>query len=366
MHILFDLRSLTLLPVAVQIDLATMFDRLIHALKEDMHATLLVSQDSPIPRHEHASTSYITTEKPAHSHAAWRELKSIVKHIQPTHYWSPDLRILPPRNLPVIFMIQELKTLLRPQGTSWFKRWHLSRRIQNNLLLARSVICTSHALKVRMIATFGYFLRRKLEVIHNGIHPLFRKHTVAEITKIRRQFLIPKTYIMMVGDTPNVFLTPLRALGRAEEVAVFSCVIVGPKTLQADLRETIRDCHLEGLIRFIDDENVSYQELSTLYSGATVTFESTQRGDYRPTILQSLASGTPVICAAGNDAHELYGNAVLGVHPTQASEWAKAYESIILSATLRERLNERGERCVEEKRWSITWQQLLSIFSEHL
>jgi alpha-1,3-rhamnosyl/mannosyltransferase len=323
-----------------------------------------VSKDSPITRHEHASTSYITTEKPAYTHAAAHELKAIIKQINPTHYWSPDPRILPPRHLPVIFMIQELTTLLMPQDVSWFKRWRLNRRIQNNLLLAHAVVCTSHALKVRMIATYGYFLRRKLEVIHNGVHPLFRKHTVAEITHIRRQFLIPKSYIIMVGDAPNVFLTPLRALGRAEEVAAFSCVIVGPKTLQADLRETIRDCHLEGLIRFIDDETISYQQLSTLYSGATVTFESTQRGDYRPTILQSLASGTPVICAAGNDVHELYGNAVLGVHPTQASEWAKAYESIILSASLRERLIERGERCVEEKRWSIAWQKLLSIILE--
>lgn len=361
MHILFDLRSLTHLPVPVQIDLATMFDRLIHALEGNMRATLLVSADSPITRHEHPSVAYIVAGRSMHHRAAFRELKAIIKTTSPTHYWSPDPRITPPKNIPVIYMIQELTDLLMPSRKSWFKRWRLGIRVRNNLLLARAVICTSHALKIRMIASLGYFLRRKIEVIHNGVHPLFREHTVAEITEVRRQFLVPKSYVIIVGDAPDIFLTPLQALGRAEEVSAISCVIVGPKDLQSELRETIRDCHLEGLTRFIDDEVLTYQQLSTLYSGATVTFEPTQRGDYRPTILQSLASGTPVICAAGNDVHELYGNAVLGVHPTQSSEWIKAFESIILSATLRERLHERAGACVAEKRWSVTWQELLHI-----
>jgi glycosyltransferase involved in cell wall biosynthesis len=361
MHILFDLRTIERLPVAYQIDLMSMWDRIIPTLEPKMHVTVFVTKDATISRLEHPAITYVSSGRSRDAKPTREEIAAAVKRHRPTHYLSPDPMLPPPRGLPVAYLISGVSHLLSDETQGVFKRWLRFRCVRRHLEMASAIITTSHALSVRVIAAFGWGLRHKVRVLHRGIHPAFRTHTVSEVALERRKHLIPRSYAMLLGDSVETLKVPLLALGRSEDVSAVTCVIVGPASLSDDLRETIREAHLEGLVRFIDDELLTMQALSTLYSGAVVTFEPTPNADYRPVILQSMASGTPVICAASGDNDELYGKAVAVVHPTSVSEWLKAFEMIILSSLLRERLITRGFECVAEKRWSVTWRTLYDI-----
>lgn len=361
MHILFDLRTIERLPVAHQIDLMSMWDRIIPTLDETIHVTIFVTRDTQITKFKHPSITYVSTGRDCTQEPTKEELAAAVKRHEPTHYLSPDPRLAPPSHVPAFYMILEVGHLV-PKYTkhAWFKRWLKTRSIRRNLAAARAIFCPSEVVSRNILATFVYPVRYKREIIHRGVHPAFRTHTPAEISITRRAYLIPRSYAIMLGDSSETLSVPLRALGQSEDVSAITCVIVGPSHLPDELRETIRDCHLEGLVRFIDDNKITMQDLSTLYSGAQVTFEPAWKGDYRPSILQSMACGTPVICAASDDNEELYGNAVHVVHPTNTTEWLRAFESITLSSLLRERLIERGNKCIMDKLWSTTWREIFA------
>ena len=119
-----------------------------------------------------------------------------------------------------------------------------------------------------------------------------------------------------------------------------------------------------GQRRFINAAAIPPEDLSALYSGAVATFEPAYGADYRPSILRSMACGTPVICAADAANGELYGNAALRVHPTDPAEWARAFVSLTLSAPLRERLVARGEACAAERSWGATARASFAIAAE--
>lgn len=364
MHILFDLRTLERLPVAHQIDLVSMWDRILPTIEADMRITLFVTSDAKLPRFDHPAITYVSSGKNHHRKASREELSAVIKRHRPTHYLSPDPRLPPPREIPSFFIISELTHLFADVKRGLFKKWRRFRVLRRHLASVSGIICPSHALFVRLVAAFGWFIRHKCRIVHHGVHPAFRTHTTNEITLMRRKFLIPKAYAILLGDSIETLKIPLQALGRCEEVSAITCIIVGPSHLSHALRETIREAHLEGLIRFIDDDHLTMHQLSTLYSGAVVTFEPSCGADYRPAILQSMASGTPIICAASTDHDELYGNATVVVHPSSITEWMKAFEMIILSSLLRDRLIARGFDCVAEKGWGKTWRNIYNILRD--
>ena len=360
-HILFDLRTLGILTPPARVYLLALVDGLLPALLEGNRATVALPPDEPFPlqRIEHPNIAYRTLAHPARSRQGAHELAALVRETRPGVYWGADPTVAAPatpwrrRRLRVVYAFQ---TLTRPSANGlirWVARSWRQLTVYRRILLADALVCPSHALAVRLVARLGLRARRRARVIRNGVHPLFRRHTEEEILAARRAWLVPRRYVMMAGHSvfAKDLAVPLRALGQNEEVSSVTCVIVGDARLPAALRETIRDCHLEGMVRFIDAAAISLEALSALYSGAVATFEPANGAEYRPAILRSMACGTPVICGADAANNELYGNAALRVHPTDPTEWSRAFVSLSLSAPLRERLTARGEACAAERSW---------------
>lgn len=343
--------------------LVAMADSLLPAMAPEDRVTILTTREtlafySPIA---HDAITYLTSSAPGRSSDGARELAEIVHRLRPDIYWSADPLMRPPTpsaaHTPrVVFAIQELFHFSDPGNFTLRERllWRFVAKAR--LRRADALICPSHALEVRLVAHLGLHARRHTHVIFNGVHPIFRHHSQDEITRVRRKWLVPKRYVLMVGHAraKEVLETPLRALASSEEISSITFLLVGDAALPAALRETVRDLHLEGMVRYLDLQALPLTDLSTLYSGAVATFEPSRYADYRPAILQSMACGTPVICSAGDATEELYGNAALRVHPTDPVEWAKAFSALTLSANFRERLLARGEACVAERTWTAT------------
>lgn len=361
MHILFDLRTVDVLPTADRIYLVALVDGLLPALREGDRVTVLLAKGKPLafPPIEHPAVAYVEAEREGRSSAGAAELTRLARRLRLDVYWSADPTLRPPtwpRRLKVVFAAEELLHVSDPARFGRLERFWWRLTVRPRLAAAQALVCPSHAQEVRVIAALGLHVRRKTHVVPNGVHPLFRQHDEAEIVAARRRWLVPQRYVLLVGRAEGAHNldTPLRALAGNEEVSSATCVIVGDATPSPALRALIRDCHLEGMVRTIDADALPPEDLSALYSGASVTFEPSMSADYRPTILQSMACGTPVICAASAVNEELFGNAVLRVHPTDAAEWGKAFTAITLSSGLRERLVGRGLAHVAGRTWTAT------------
>lgn len=373
-HILFDLRTLGSLPPPAQAYLLALADGLLPALLEGHRATVVLAEGAAFPLQpiEHPNIAYRTLEHAAHSRAGAREMHALMRRLRPNVYWSADASVPPPvmawrwRKLCVVYAFQ---TLPRPSAyglTRWLARLWRRLTLHRRLLGADALVCPSHALAARLVLRLGLRARRQVRVIRNGVHPLFRQHSEEEILQARRTWLVPRRYVMLAGHSAFAkdLAIPLRALGQNEEVSSVTCVVVGDAKLPGALRETIRDCHLEGMVRFIDATAIPPEDLSALYSGAAATFEPAYGADYRPAILRSMACGTPVICAADAANEELYGNTALRVHPTDPTEWGRAFVSLTLSAPLRERLIARGLACAAERHWGATAKATFAVAAE--
>ncbi len=373
MHILFDLRSLNALPAPDWLYLVALVDGLLPALTDSDRITILTARKSPLllPPLEHPSVRYVEAKHHGRSLGGAWELNRWVHNLAPDVYWSADPLMRPPARrhhpITIIFAVEQLLHFAEAGRYGRMKRWKWWLMAVPRLWAADALICPSHALEVRLIAGLGLGIRRKTHVIPNGVHLVFRRHNEAEIATVRRRWLVPKRYVLMVGHAigQHNLKTPLQALAENEEVSSPTCILVGDAKPSPELRAFLREQHLDGMVRFIDINALTPSDLSALYSGASATFEPSLRADYRPTILQSMACGTPVIGAATQANQEYFGNAILRVHPTNASEWSKALTALTLSADLRERLIQRGLAIANTYTWSATAKASLALARCH-
>lgn len=349
--------------MATRYYLAAIVDSLLPALEEEDRVTILFNHTLrfPFPLIEHPSVQYRMMRCRARGKRGALELQALIRTDCPDIYWSADPLIRPPaapagKRIRTVFAVEELLHFTHSSVFSWRERISWRLHAAHRLLTADAIVCPSHALRVHLVAHVGLRLRRRIQIIPNGVLPIFRRHTEEEIVSVRRKWLVPKRYVLMTeqAGTDDYLETPLKALALSYDASSITCVIVGRPELPELLRETIRDGHLEGLVRFIDATQLPISDLSTLYSGASVIFDPSQRVDYRPAMLQGMACGTPIICAASAANKELYGNAALVVHPTDPAEWSAAFIDLTLSSTLRDRLRQRGEACAARFTWTAT------------
>lgn len=351
MHILFDLRTYKQLSMSAGIYLADMVDAFLPALQEDDHVTIVLGLTTLLPWEpfEHPSVRYLIAREDPYSTAGKRELAQLCRLHQPDVWWTADAALTPPprtKRFPIkaVFAIEAMRNLYGTRAKKSLLRFFQPLQARKNLLLADALVCPNKAVASHTVYELGLALRRKVAVIPSGIHPIFRVHSDEEVLQMRRQLLIPQRYVLIASTSATAhYLEPvLAAMGANEEVSSVTCVILGDADLPNHLREVIRDCHLEGMVRFLNNAKLSPAEIATLYSGAFLLFEPSQDVAYLPSILRAMACGTPVVCAASQANEDLFGQAVLRVHPTDTREWSQALTTLTLSTSLRDRLIARG------------------------
>lgn len=349
MHILFDLRTFKRLTMSASIYLADMVDAFLPALQEGDRVTILLGAATLLPWDpiEHPAVAYLAVHEAPGTRTATAELTKLLQSSQVDIWWSADTSLPPPKlkhPFKLVYAVENLQVLFGNQKGGFWNRLAEKRIALQNLLRADAIICPNKAISARVIHAIGISARHKTFIIPNGIPPVFRCHAVEEIVQMRRKLLIPQRYVLVNGSASTAdYLTPvLEALGASEEISSITCVVLGDAKLPNTLREVIRDCHLEGMIRFLNVAKLEVPEIAALYSGASILFEPSQAIAYFPSILRAMASGTPVVCAASPANEELYGQAVLRIHPTDAREWISAFTTLTLSTALRDRQIAKG------------------------
>ena len=225
---------------------------------------------------------------------------------------------------------------------------------------ARKVISVSEGLKRELVEQYGYS-PEQVEVIPNGVdYARFSKDTSHSARLLRRKLGIAPDeqvvlYLGRLMERKRV-IDLVRALPLVRrEVPNVRLVIVGRRNANAErIEQAARELYVSGKVTMVD--HVSYDEVPSYYAMADVYALPSAYEGFPFTILEAMASGTPVVASniPGIDEqitpHE---NGLL--HPVgDVRTIADHIVRILQAPALAVKFSNAGRRLVQEKYdWGI-------------
>jgi glycosyltransferase involved in cell wall biosynthesis len=259
---------------------------------------------------------------------------------------------------PFVVTIYDLSFLRHKEAFRPFNRWYLSRFTPISAQRARRVIAISESTK-RDIVQFLNVPPERVDVIHCGVDPTFRRLPTQQVDRFRRERGLPERFVLYVGTLePRKNLDRLiRAYGqwRASDPGAPHLVVAGARGWYYE--QIFRDVQVMGLVDDIMFPGyVPADELPWWYNAAGLfAYPSLFEGFGLP-VLESMACGTPVICSDVSSLPEVVGDAALLVMPDDEAGLAEAMRHAWSDAALRQEMSERGQ----VRARLFTWEQAAS------
>ena len=258
-----------------------------------------------------------------------------------------------------------------------FPQHHLPRnRIFLNVAMplflrrADAVICVSEHTRRDAISAYG-IPEEKMIVIHEGVHPRFRRiDDEAAHQAVREIYALPERFVLSVGTIEPrknypLLIEAFAELMRRQNDATSQLIIVGREGWLFE--ETYRAVHSSGMtgrvrfVGYIDDAH-----LPVLYSMADIFALSSVYEGFGFPPLEALACGAAVVCSNASSLPEIVGDAALLLPPTNARAWADALERVWTDAALRRDLRSRGPAWAARFTWQAAAQATRRVYDELL
>jgi glycosyltransferase involved in cell wall biosynthesis len=215
---------------------------------------------------------------------------------------SPTPMLLPCRGEKII-TIHDLFFITNQQLVQPESRCYFRSQLRKNVDKADGIICVSQATCSQLLEMFP-LAAAKTRVIYHGVAPLFFADP-SRPGELRKKYSLPEKYILFTGTIePRKNLpTLLQALLKLKQAGiVIPLVIAGSRGWSVgEFRE--REKELGSQVRELG--YVDYADLPSLYREAQFfVFPSLAEGFGLP-LLESMASGTPVLCSDIPVFHEI-------------------------------------------------------------
>lgn len=164
----------------------------------------------------------------------------------------------------------------------------------------------------------------KIDVVYQGCDTAFYRSVSDEVKReVSEIYGLPQRYIVAVGtvERRKNQLLAIKALRRLpDDVMLF---IVGRRTAYADeLDKYIDDYGLRHRVKFL--VNVPFAHLPALYAMAVFSSYTSRFEGFGIPVMESIATGTPVVAATGSSLEEAGGPGGLYVDPDDVSGYVSA------------------------------------------
>ncbi len=179
----------------------------------------------------------------------------------------------------------------------------------------------------------------KISVIYEGVGEEFKE--IKDVEEIKRKYNLTKKYVLGMGG-------------------------IGARKNTNGLSEAFKKLHQPGLELAIIGKTLGFvpqSDLPALYSGAEVfVYPSFYEGFGLP-VLESLASGTPVVTSNNSSLPELGGKAAFYVNPEDVNSVAEKIRNVLdLSPKDRKSIVKLGINQAHKFSWEKTAKETLSVY----
>lgn len=281
----------------------------------------------------------------------------------PLHFGVP----LPSR-LKVITTVHDLRPYLFPGYSPHARsaRLHLAHclALRASLRSADVIITLSNATRETIRCTFPK-VESRVRVIPGAADPVFfEAQTPARVALTCRRFMLERPFILYVGRRdPYRGLVPLiRAFSQIRRRGFdVMLAVAGPNEgSYVEPEAEVRRLNLLGSVRFLG--TVDLDDLRALYRRAELlAFASVFEG-FGLTLLEAMASGTPVVCSALSSIPEVAGKAAIYVDPSRPESIAEGMMRVLSDPKVRTELIQRGQERARHFVWPDIARQVLQVY----
>ncbi|MHB0857201.1 MAG: glycosyltransferase family 4 protein [Anaerolineae bacterium] len=272
--------------------------------------------------------------------------------------------LLPPLSgIPTVLTVHDLIFERFPQHHKFLNYRYLSAAMPLYCRRASAIVAVSEATRQDLMALYG-IEPAKVTVIPEAAADRFRPADAEHIAEVRRRYALPPHYILRVGT-----IEPRKNLDRLVDACgplfqdglIDALVIVGGKgwLYEGFFR------HLEAspwrdrviLPGFIPD-----QDLPAVYAGAVVTVEPSLYEGFGLSVLEAMASGSPVCCSGVSSLPEVGGDAARYFAPEDVASMVDSLRAVVSDDALRSAMRDQGLARAASFSWHSTAEQTLALY----
>jgi len=255
-------------------------------------------------------------------------------------FYSPSF--MPPlySRIPYVFTIHDLMHLF--YYSVWHRRYY--RQVIARLAAkAKQVITVSQFSKQQLVDLLGVD-ENKITVIYNGVDATYRLNTEA--------LQAETPYFLYVGNRRKNKNLPamLTAFARADIPSDFSFFLSGHGDDM--LCPLISKLGIKKRVRFLG--TIPEVDLPKLYKGAYATLYVSLMEGFGLPVVESMASGTPVLTSTAGSLPEIAGGAAVCVDPRDVDAIAGGMETLVKDTNRYRQLQELGIRQSTHFDWDQT------------
>ena len=291
--------------------------------------------------------------------------------------WRADV-LLAPNDMaplrapcPVVLGVRNSNPYYGPRGSTW------KERLRDRAIRRLTILSAARAARVffvsedsrRRIAPILGLSEARSRVIYHGIAPMFLDRAGASggsaFPNPARAYILSVSAVRIHKDFGTLFraFAALRKdspLAATMELRIAGAVI--DRAYYDSLQRKIAELGLEGSVVFAGE--VRYQDLPGLYGSARMFVLPSLAETFGHPLVESMASGLPVVTTDLGVTREICGDAALYYEPGSADSLLAAMKSLVDEGPVRARLVEAGPQRARRFSWHETAARTLATLEE--
>lgn len=280
----------------------------------------------------------------------------------------PNLNITElPTDIPTVLTIHDMSWQLYPEFYSMKMRlWHKAVRANDLVAKCKKIIVPSLSTKEDVKRLLNAE-EEKIKVIHHGISESYTTQMQSKDHGVRSRYKLPKRFALFVGtiEPRKNLLALIEGVKEYRDLTHDNLHLViagnwGWKSLPVRRRLWKQDAnewiHHVGYVR--------KDELPALYRSATITVWPSIYEGFGLPILESMASGTPVITSNTSSIPEVARSSAILIDPYNSRDITDALRCVLGSAMLEQKLIAGGIENAKWFNWEKTARETLDVFNQ--
>ena len=261
--------------------------------------------------------------------------------------------------VPSVVTIHDLIFMRFPQFYKPVDRNIYYQKVKYACTAATRIIAISNQTKEDIVHFFNVN-PEKIEVVYQSVSP--RYYEIQNPACLFEKYELPEVFILSVG-TIERRKNQLALLKAVHEGNInIPVVLVGnPTSYSAELLKYISDNQLDQQVKFLS--NIPRKDLAGLFQLAKLSVYIPFYEGFGLPVIESMASGCPVVTSNLSALPETAGGAALLCDPADSAEIAKAIVQLLENENVRTGLQSKGREWAKHFHPSYFSEKMISLYS---